>query len=122
MDLFLTSPVGRLRQEAGVILLCYFFSETIKQNIMNKRLFELKAKADYLFYIDLIGERLYELRKDRNESLETVGKEVGMPPRTIRKMEKGLLNFRPSRLLRLCNYYGVSLSYIYRHNEYIVGK
>lgn len=86
------------------------------------RLFELKAKADYLFYTRLIGERLNELRKDRNESLEAVGKAVRMSPRTISKMEKGLLNFRPSRLLRLCNYYGVSLSYIYRHNEYIMGK
>jgi transcriptional regulator with XRE-family HTH domain len=88
---------------------------------MNRRLFEQKAKADYLFYIDLIGERLYKLRKDKNESLETVGKAVRMSPRTISKMEKGLLNFRPSRLFRLCNYYGVSLACIYRKdNEVIV--
>ena len=92
-----------------------------KSSIMN-RLFKQKVKADYLFSIDLVGKRLHEFRKDRKESLKTVGKAVGLPPRIIRKMEKGLLNFRPSRLFRLCNYYGISVSYIFRHNEIIVDE
>lgn len=86
------------------------------------RLFKQKAKTDHLLYIDLVGKRLYELREKRKESLKKVGKEVGMSPSKIRKMEKGLLNFRPSGLFRLCNYYGISLAYIFRYNEIVVDE
>lgn len=87
---------------------------------MNK-IFKHKSKADYLLYIYLVGKRLQEFRKERKENLKKVSKAVDISPRTIRKMEKGLLSFRLSKLVRLCNYYGISISYICsRHNETVV--
>lgn|GEM_PF-2309656 len=71
------------------------------------RLFKQQAKTDYLFYIELVGKRLYGFRKERNESLETVGKAVGISPRKIRKMEKGLFDFRPSRVYPCLTFLGI---------------
>ena len=83
-------------------------------------LFKQKAKADYLFSVELVGKRLYAARKAKRESPKTVAKVVGISAGTIRKMEKGLFHFCPFSLFRLCKYYGVSLSYIFRYNEIIV--
>ncbi|WP_343673483.1 helix-turn-helix transcriptional regulator [Chitinophaga sp.] len=57
-----------------------------------------------------LGEELYLLRKDQKKSIKVVAKDTKMSPRTITKVEKGLLkNFYPSILYKLCKYYNANI-------------
>lgn len=87
-----------------------------------ERLFKQQAKAGLYFYLDLAGKRLAAHREEKRQRLTTVSKATGIPPRTIRKMEKGRLNFKIYLLLRLCHYYGTTLCAIFQHRETVIDE
>lgn len=87
-----------------------------------EQLFKQQSKADLCLYLDLVGNRLSELRRQQHKSLTTVSKATGIPRRTIRKMEKGRLNFKIFLLLRLCHYYDTTLCFIFQHRETVIDE
>lgn len=62
---------------------------------------------EFTIQLKSIGEKLYALRMDRNESLRTVAKRLKMCPSILSKIEKGQQNFRLKTFFKICFYYQV---------------
>lgn len=77
-------------------------------NLPKKNKNTAKQSVDY--FHQCLGEELHSLRKNQKKSIKVVAKDTKMSPRTIIKVEKGLLkNFYPSRLYNLCQYYNADI-------------
>jgi transcriptional regulator with XRE-family HTH domain len=77
----------------------------MKNKPINKRVIERKTAI----WLKIIGQRFYDLRKARKESIRTTAVAIKMSPAIISKIEKGKYgNFRLLRLIRLCEYYDVN--------------
>lgn len=62
--------------------------------------------------LDNIGNRLYELRKERGISQERLAQEAGLKIDTYRAIEQGKTNGRIDTLVVLADYFNVSLDYL----------
>ena len=56
--------------------------------------------------------RLRELRIEKNESLETVAKYLNVTIQTVSNYETGKREMNPDTLLKLSEYYNVSIDYL----------
>ena len=54
--------------------------------------------------------KLRELRKERNETIQEMGKRLGMNPGSLSKYERGERNPKLDVLVHICKAYGVSLA------------
>lgn len=54
--------------------------------------------------------KLRELRKERNQTLQEMGKQLGMNPNLLSKYERGERNPKLETLVHICKAYGVSLA------------
>lgn len=54
--------------------------------------------------------KLRELRKERNQTLREMGKQLGMNPNLLSKYERGERNPKLDALVHICKAYGVSLA------------
>jgi transcriptional regulator with XRE-family HTH domain len=59
-----------------------------------------------------IGNRAYEARKTKNLSQENVSKALGIHQTTYSKFENGRFDMSTSKLIKLCNLYGISVSWL----------
>lgn len=59
-----------------------------------------------------INERLKEIREDADAKQADVAKAIEVTRRQYIRYEKGEQEMTISRLVKLCNYYGVSADYI----------
>jgi transcriptional regulator with XRE-family HTH domain len=76
----------------------------MRKRSLNKKESERKAAI----FVKLLGQRFYDLRMARKESIRTVAKKVKMSRAIISKIEKGEYdNFRLCRFVSLCKYYRV---------------
>ena len=57
----------------------------------------------------MIGEKLKQLREERNYSLEEVAERVGKARQTIFKYEKGIISISVDNLREILDIYGVSV-------------
>jgi len=64
-----------------------------------------------------IGERLRELRVERNESLEDVAKITGVSKSLLSRYERGLIDPGLKALSKLSKYYSVSLDWLFGFAE-----
>jgi len=64
-------------------------------------------------FLQTMGRKLYHVRKSRKESLKKVGEATSISRQTISRIEKGKYNPIVARLIRLCNYYGISLASLF---------
>jgi transcriptional regulator with XRE-family HTH domain len=67
--------------------------------------------------VDNMGERLRELRKQKNLTQEELGKKVSLSASTIGMYEQGRRKPDYSTLVQLCDIFHVSISYIITGNE-----
>lgn len=67
--------------------------------------------------IQVIGERLKQLRLERNESLEDVAKITGVGRSLLSKYERGLVDPGLRPLSKLSKYYSVSLDWLFGFAE-----
>lgn len=86
---------------------------------MNK-VFKHQTKVERYFYLDLVGKRLSDLRKQQTKSLKAVSKATGISPAMICKMERGKVNFKIAVLLCLCSYYQTTVCHIFQHREVVI--
>jgi len=63
--------------------------------------------------IQEIGERLRELRVERNESLEDVARVTGVSKSLLSRYERGLIDPGMKALGKLSKYYSVSLDWLF---------
>ena len=57
-----------------------------------------------------IGKKLQKLRADRGKTYVETAKEMGVPRNTLNRMELGQINFQILTLVRVLNYYHLSIS------------
>ena len=57
-----------------------------------------------------IGKKLQKLRADRGKTYVETAKEMGVPRKTMNRMELGQINFQLLTLVRVLNYYHLSIS------------
>ncbi len=78
----------------------------MKNRKLNSKAFRKKLER----FLQSLGSKLYALRRERKESLQTVAKAVKRSPRYLSKIEKGLApRVKIGVLIDLCEYYKVSL-------------
>lgn len=58
------------------------------------------------------GERLKELRTDKNISTIKLGKEIGVDGTTVLRWESGVMSPTIEKLVLLCKYFGVSADFL----------
>ncbi|WP_041274663.1 helix-turn-helix domain-containing protein [Desulforamulus reducens] len=59
-----------------------------------------------------IGERLRQLRKEKNINREDVANLLGVTVRSVTNYESGQRNLDPDQLIALADYYDVSMDYL----------
>lgn len=64
-------------------------------------------------FLQTMGRKLYNVRKSRKESLKKVSEGTKISRQMISHIEKGNYNPMVARLIRLCNYYGISLASLF---------
>lgn len=57
-----------------------------------------------------IGKTLQKLRAERGKTYVETAKEMGVPRNTLNRMELGQINFQLLTLVRVLNYYHLSIS------------
>ncbi len=57
-----------------------------------------------------IGKKLQKLRAERGNTYVKTAKEMGVPRNTLNRMELGRINFQLLTLVRVLNYYHLSIS------------
>ena len=57
-----------------------------------------------------IGKKLQKLRADRGKTYVETAEEMGVPRNTLNRMELGQINFQLLTLVRVLNYYHLSIS------------
>ena len=62
--------------------------------------------------MSVFSERLVDLRKKRGISQAQAAKEIGAAPRAYQNYEYGTAEPRLSTLIRIADFYGVSLDYL----------
>ncbi|MGO5023535.1 helix-turn-helix domain-containing protein [Lawsonibacter sp. LCP25S3_G6] len=62
--------------------------------------------------MSVFSERLIDLRKTRGLSQAQAAKEIGAAPRAYQNYEYGTAEPRLSTLVRIADFYGVSLDYL----------
>ena len=69
-----------------------------------------------------LSKRLYDLRKNKNLTLEQVGNYIGVGKSTVRKWEQGLIkNMRRDKIAKLAELYRVSPDYLLGIDTHIEG-
>lgn len=69
-----------------------------------------------------LSKRLYELRKNKDLTLEQVGNNIGVGKSTVRKWEQGLIkNMRRDKIAKLAELYDVSPDYLLGIETHIEG-
>lgn len=68
---------------------------------------------DYIYDICAIGRRIRLLRELKHVSQRTVSEAVGIPRDRFSKIEKGHAGLSPEMMMRLADYFEVSLDYLY---------
>ena len=68
-----------------------------------------QIKPDDNELIVRIGERIRELRKQKNISYEKLAKEIGLDRNTVNLIELGKTNFQFQTLLRILSYHKMSV-------------
>ena len=69
-----------------------------------------------------LSKRLYDLRKNKNLTLEQVGNYIGVGKSTVRKWEQGLIkNMRRDKIAKLAELYRVSPDYLLGIDAHIEG-
>ena len=63
-------------------------------------------------FMQVLTERLFALRKERNWSQETAAKNFGVPFRTYRRYELGEREAPFSIVVRIAEFYDISLDYL----------
>ena len=58
----------------------------------------------------IFANKLQELRKEHNVKQEVLAKELKFTQQAYSKLERGVSNFTPQILKKICNYFGVSAS------------
>ncbi|ABO51295.1 transcriptional regulator, XRE family [Desulforamulus reducens MI-1] len=64
------------------------------------------------FVMSTIGERLRQLRKEKNINREDVANLLGVTVRSVTNYESGQRNLDPDQLIALADYYDVSMDYL----------
>ena len=64
-----------------------------------------------------IGEKIRELRKQKNISYEKLAKEIGLDRNTVNLIELGKTNFQFQTLLRILSYHKVSVFAFFKSLE-----
>lgn len=68
--------------------------------------------------MEIMGDRIKQLRKERGMTQEEVGKIIGVQKSAIRKYESGLVqNMKRSSIKKLSDFFGVSPSYLLGYDE-----
>lgn len=57
-----------------------------------------------------IGKKLQKLRAERGKTYVETAKEMGVPRNTLNRIELGQINFQLLTLVRVLNYYHLSIS------------
>ena len=76
------------------------------------KIFDMKTaqiKPDDNELIVRIGEKIRELRKQKNISYEKLAKEIGLDRNTVNLIELGKTNFQFQTLLRILSYHKMSV-------------
>ncbi len=58
----------------------------------------------------IFANKLLELRKDQNIKQEILAKELKFTQQAYSKLERGLSNFTPVILKKICNYFSISVT------------
>ena len=59
-----------------------------------------------------VGERIRQIRKERNLTRSEFGKLIGLPERYVGKLERGLHSITGAKIATICDKTGVSSDYI----------
>jgi len=70
------------------------------------------AQIDATYTQKIVGQQLRLLRQIANRSLNQAAKGAGVSPSTLAKIEVGKSNIRMLTMIKLCNYYHVTLEYL----------
>ena len=74
--------------------------------------FNLNAKGDSMFQIEIFAQRLRTLRKEYGENQQTVAQLLGTSTTQISDMERGKTTTSFERLVLLCEHYHVPADYL----------
>lgn len=61
-----------------------------------------------------VGNRIKQLRKDRQMTYEAIAKEIGLNRTTYNLMEQGKLNFQFSTLMLIIEYHNLTVSEFFK--------
>jgi len=61
---------------------------------------------------ELFGQRLFEARKQNNETQEQLGNAIGLAKSRISELEKGKLTTTAEKIVLICEHYKISSDYL----------
>lgn len=69
-----------------------------------------------------LGQRIYLLRTNRNETLESAAEEIGISHVSLMRYENGIRTPKADVLARIANHYGISVNDLVGSKEYDSGE
>ena len=73
---------------------------------------------EYYLYMEILAQRLKELRLERGVSLRTVAKVIGLNYKAYWFYEQNVNNPKPETIVKLAQYFGVTTDYLLGLSEY----
>jgi DNA-binding XRE family transcriptional regulator len=78
----------------------------------------LRSTPKMLAYRKLLGLRLEGVRTRRNETLSQVARATGISRRTLRRIEKGEVDWKILTVVGLCRYYDIKLIVLFAKGKH----